>query len=283
MTTQQAPSVEALWDTLQGCRVVDLSVTLDDALPCAWPGHVSFQHKVHNWYESVEQGPQRIRSRSAYYTCWITVDEHAGTHFDAPPHFIPPPQSGLPHANEWGAQHGDKVPLDELQGPAVVVDVRPLLSQGQPGTSPLIEPAFLAGWEERFGAFASGETVLLYTGWDRYHTREPEGRKYVDGPILFGDEPGWPAPSAEAVRYLYDRGIRLLGTDAPSIGAAHEGASMHYAGLERGMRYVESLARLDQLPVRGAYFIFMPLKVAHSSGACGRAMAFVPSGAEPVG
>lgn len=281
MATQQEVPAQAKWHALQNCRIVDLSVTLDDALPCAWPGNVNYQHKVHNWYAPVEQGPQRIASRGPFYTCWITVDEHAGTHFDAPTHFIPPPDSGLPHANEWGAQYGDMVPLEDLQGPAAVVDVSGLLSEARPGVSPLIEPDFLAAWENRHGSFAPGEAVLLCSGWDRYHVLEPEGTKYVEGPIRFGAEPGWPAPSADAVRYLHDRGIRLLGTDAPSIGAAHEAVSMHYAGLERGMRYVESLACLEKLPIRGSYFVFLPLKIAQSSGGCGRAMAYIPPGAEP--
>lgn len=280
VTLRQEAPAQTLTDVLTRYHLVDLSLTLDDRLPCAWPGNVAFQHKVHNWYAPVTEGPQPISSRSSFYTCWFTVDEHAGTHFDAPPHFIPPPDTALPHASEWGSQYGDKVPLEELQGPAVVVDVRPLLPHAHRGTSPLIDPQFLTEWERRHGEFKQGEAVLLFSGWDRYHTSGSNGRKYVDGPILFADEPGWPAPSAEAVEHLYDKGIRLLGTDAPSIGAAHEGASMHYAGLERGMRYVESLANLAVLPVRGSYFIFMPLKIAQSSGACGRAMAFVPDEVE---
>jgi kynurenine formamidase len=41
------------------------------------------------------------------------------------------------------------------------------------------------------------------------------------------------------------------------------------------MNFVESLANLGELPVRGAYFVFVPVKIAHSSGAPGRAFAYV--------
>jgi kynurenine formamidase len=41
------------------------------------------------------------------------------------------------------------------------------------------------------------------------------------------------------------------------------------------MRYVEILTNLGELPVRGAYFIFMPVKIASSSGGPGRAMALI--------
>jgi kynurenine formamidase len=43
------------------------------------------------------------------------------------------------------------------------------------------------------------------------------------------------------------------------------------------MAYVESLTQLGRLPARGAYFLFLPVKVEGSSGAPGRAVAFIPS------
>lgn len=276
-----APEIAAaspLAEALKGYRIVDLTLTLDDRLPCVWPGHQPFEHKVHNWYTDSTEGAQRVRSIAAYYTCWMTLDEHVGTHFDAPPHFIPPPGSGLDHANEFGAVHGDRVPLEQLQGRVDVVDARPLRqAEQQPGVSPLVTPEYLERWEAEHGPFTPGDVVLLLGGWDEHYLPYPEGAKYVQGPLVFRDSPGWPSPSAEAVELLYDRGVRTLGTDGPSIGAAHEGMSMHYAGLSRGMAYVEGLTRLQELPARGAYFVFMPLKIAESSGGSGRALAYVPA------
>ena len=66
------------------------------------------------------------RHTALYYSCWMILWEHTGTHFDAPTHAIPPSKSGLPHANEWGDVYGDMVPLEKFQGPAAVVDVREL-------------------------------------------------------------------------------------------------------------------------------------------------------------
>ena len=276
MTAAPATSAPSLADVLHDYRIVDLSLTLDRRFPCVWPGHMPFEHTVHNWYaESSGPGP-RLRSSGPYYTCWITLDEHVGTHFDAPPHFIPPPDSGLDHANEFGAMYGDRVPLDQLQGQAVVVDVRPLNEPGRNGVSPLITPEFVQQWEEEHGAISAGEVVLFAGGWDAFYVPFPDGARYVYQPVVTRDAPGWPAPSAETVVYLYDRGVRTIGTDGPSIGSADEGPSMHWAGLERGMTYVESLAHLHDLPVRGSFFVFLPVKVAESSGGSGRALAYVP-------
>ena len=42
------------------------------------------------------------------------------------------------------------------------------------------------------------------------------------------------------------------------------------------LRLVLGLAGLEELPVRGSYFVFLPLKIAESSGGNGRAFAYVP-------
>ena len=277
MSSQELAAAAApLAQAFERYRIADLSLTLDDRCPCTWPGHMPFEHKVHNWYEASAAGRQRLRSVAPYYTCWMTLDEHAGTHFDAPTHFIPPPDSGLPHANEFGSRYGDRVRLEQLQGPAVVVDVGFLREAAEDGISPLVTPEHLEAWEGEHGTLGAGEIVLLRSGWDALYAPYPDGDRYAFGPLVARDAPGWPAPSAEAVIYLHDRGVCCLGTDGPSIGAAHEGLSMHWAGLERGMAYVEGLAGLEELPVRGSYFVFLPLKIAESSGGNGRAFAYVP-------
>jgi kynurenine formamidase len=272
--TQTTDVTGDLAQTLARYDLLDLSVVLGEEMP-SWPGHMPFTHKVHSWYAPVD-GVQPVRSLGPYFTCWYTVDEHCGTHFDAPPHFVPPPDSGLPHASELGAVTGDKVPLARLQGPAVVIDVRALNESAPCGASPRITPELVAEWEERHGELTAGEVVIFQTGWDVYWTAGSEGDKYCRRPVAHGDFPGWPAPSAETIDHLFDRGIRLVATDAPSIGAVDDAASMHYAGLERDLLYVECLTGLERLEPRGVYFLFLPLKLAGSSGGNGRALAFVP-------
>ncbi|MBX6762452.1 MAG: cyclase family protein [Rubrobacteraceae bacterium] len=258
--------------------MVDLSVTLSERLPGTWPGHMSFAHHNWNWFAEVEGPTGRTRSTAPYQTNFIVIDEHCGTHFDAPTHFIPPEGSGLPAAGPLGSQSGEKVPPEELMGPAVVVDVRFLSGQGKPGVSPFIEPEHIRAFEEEHGELEEGEVVLLRTGWDRYYAEGEEGERFMQAPLVTGEAPGWPAPSPKLAVYLHEKGIRTLGIDAPSIGSAHDGVPVHREGLGRGMRYVEILTNLGELPVRGAYFIFLPLKVAGSSGGPGRAVALVPRG-----
>ena len=257
-------------------NVVDLSVTLSERLPGTWPGHMIYAHKNWNWFEEREQVTGKTRSENPYQTNFVVIDEHCGTHFDAPTHWIPPEDSGLPWAGSLGEQSGEKVPLEDLMGPAVVVDVRFLSGEGKPGESPFIMPEHIKDWEKENKEIEAGEVVLLWTGWDRYYVEGEEGLKYMQGSLVTGDFRGWPAPGPECTLYLHDKGVKTIGIDAPSVGAAHEGAPVHQEGLSRGLRYVELLTNLDELPVRGAHFMFLPIKIEDSSGGPGRAIAFLP-------
>src|SRR5947207_14723522 len=106
---------------IQSCTMVDLSQVLAEELPGTWPGHMSYQHKLWNWFAPAEGfGGQKIPSKSAYHTRFLIIDEHTATHFDAPTHFVPPPNSGLKLASPLGEITGAKVPLEQLQGLAAV-------------------------------------------------------------------------------------------------------------------------------------------------------------------
>jgi len=262
--------------SLNSVRIVDLSVTLSERLPGTWPGHMNFAHHNWNWFAEVEGPTGNTRSEAPYQTNFIVIDEHCGTHFDAPTHFVPPPDSGLPLSGPLGAETGDRVPPGDLVGPAVVVDVRHLAEEGEPGVSPFITDEHIHSWEEENGQIREGEVVLLRTGWDRYYVAGEEGLKYMHGSLVTSDSPGWPAPAPEMALYLHEKGIKTIGIDAPSIGSAHDPIPVHQEGLSRGIRYVEVLANFGALPVRGAYFVFLPLKIAGSSGGPGRAIALVP-------
>jgi kynurenine formamidase len=154
--------------------------------------------------------------------------------------------------------------------------VTALTGQGGAGVSPDITAAMVQDWEAEHGALRPEEVVVFYSGWDRFYRPNPEGQAYVFNPFMLKQGPGWPSPDAACVTYLADRGIRCIATDGVSIGSSHDGPPAHWAGLSRGLVYVEGLSRLGELPTRGAFFIFLPIKVRNGSGGPGRAIAFVP-------
>jgi isatin hydrolase len=259
--------------------LVDLTVVLAEDFPCWWPAHMPYQQKTFNYFADQLQALQPVRSRAgAYHTRWLLIDEHTGTHFDAPTHFIPPQSSGLPEAGPAGALSADRVPLAQLMGPAAVIDVSELVDAA-PGESPYIEPDAVRSWETEHGELRPDEVVLFRSGWDSRYRRMPDGSAYAEDVTIRRSSTGWPAPSVDAMRLLLERGVRCVGTDAPTMGAAHDGVPVHVAGLSAGAVFIEGLTNLAALPLRGAWFCFAPLKVEGGTGAPGRAFAFVPKSA----
>jgi kynurenine formamidase len=261
----------------QADKIVDLSMTLSERLPITWPEHVPYSLVNWSWFDEVELPTgATTRSLGPYVTHFFTLDEHAGTHVDAPTHYFAPPGSGLPNADPLGETSVEKLDLSKLIGPAAVVDVRHLDGQAEPGTSPPITVAHVEAWEAQHGGIEPGDIVLLHTGWSRHYVAGEAGRAFLHEPVVLQSRPAWPAPEAAVAVYLHERGVNTIGINAPSIGSAEEGNEVHRAGLSRGMAFVEGLTNLELLPPRGASFTFLPLKLAGASGGPGRAIAVLP-------
>ena len=90
--------------------------------------------------------------------------EHGGTHLDAPIHFA-----------ERG-RTADQIPLQDLVGPAVVIDVREQVAKD---ADYALTPDDVRAFESRHGEIAPGSIVLLRTG---YGSRWPDRKAY------FGDD-----------------------------------------------------------------------------------------------
>lgn len=268
-----------LGDLFARHRVVDLTLPLDETLPCTWPGHMPFRATVWSWFADRAADPQPVHPRmgGSYQTRWLVMDEHAGTHLDAPRHFVPPPSSGLPHAGPAGDIGVDQLPLLAAAGAADVIDVSGLTKQAPAGSSAPVTPGHLDAWEARHGSPQAGEVVLIRTGWDDRYLPGPDGLHYGADAVVRRTGPAWPAPTPDAIDWLYDRGVRCIGTDGLSIGPAENGAPTHLAGLTRGMTFVEALTGLEQLPPRGAWFLFLPLRLVDGTGGPGRALAVLPA------
>lgn len=255
---------ETLWRLLREAEIVDLSVVTGQDMPCSPPEGQRMAQYLFNTYTD---------PRGAFLEYVQIHDDHTGTHIDSPAHFTPSPASGLPHATEHGATTIEHLDLKQLIGPAVVVDVRPLVEAAPKGSkthlaaSPWITPEFLEAWEAANGTFQAGEIVLFRADWsDLYYRPLPEGFLY---------DRSHPAPSAEAVELLYARGVRHIGVDGRGIGAMQDDNTPHWAALGRGMYATENLTNLGRLPVRGAIFIFLPHKFKGATGGLGRAIGLI--------
>ena len=102
--------------------LIDLSAPFAAEFPVSWPGHHGFEHTE---WRSFDAG-------DSYQTNYFTMDEHCGTHCDAPAHFMRPSEyTGTSY-------HGDTLPLASLHGPLAIIDVRSLRSTKADGISPEI-------------------------------------------------------------------------------------------------------------------------------------------------
>lgn len=161
----------------------------------------------------------------------ITGTTHGGTHVDAPLHAIA------------GGAAVSELPIDAFAGPAVVVDVS---DPARPDAA--IDPDEVDPGDD-------ARRVLLKTGCD-----------WSGGiPTAFR------APSAATARRLAERGVRLVGTDAPSIDPpGSETLDAHVALLSRGIPVVESLSLAGIEP--GRYeLLALPLRLEGADGSPVRA------------
>ncbi len=245
-------------------RVHDLSLLVSPTLPCVWPVGM-MQHSV---------TPNRTFGPGAYHRDLIAIDEHTGTQWDAPAHFVPPPDSGLPGAGPMGLITSEKVPAWQFCGEACVIDVTAQCDNAPNGGSFLITPEIVQAWEKQHRPLKFGDAVLFRSGYsDRYYQPFPKGERFVQT-ALRKQSPGWPAPTADTMKHLGERGVKMLGLDGASMGPLPDLAvATHQAGGKLGMIWTECLTGLGPLPATGSFHAFLPAKHAGGSGGECRAIA----------
>ena len=238
-------------------RVVDLTLPVAPDLPCVWPQGMTPMAVI----------PTATFARTGRHRDMLVIDEHTGTQWDAPAHFVPPPDSGLPGAGPMGLVTGEKVPAWQFCGEACVIDVRQGRDGVEKGTSLLVGPEVVREWEMKHRRLGPGDVVLFRSDYtDEFYKPFPEGERFVAA-ALRKEAPGWPAPTAETMEYLADRAVTTLGLDGASMGPLPNLAvATHQAGGKRGMVWVECATNLGSLPVTGAFFALLPAKHAGGSG-----------------
>ena len=242
--------------------VVDLSVVIDELLPCSWPGLPPYSARP---TIGVDPPDPFVISRS------LTLEEHLGTHADGPNHIA------LDDAGRRLEGTMDSVPLATLVGRPRIVDARSVRGS-RDGESPWIREELVRGHEAATSPIVPGDVVLFWTGWaDEYYRTSPAGQYYVEAPVA-GRSPGWPVPHVDTLRYVAAAGVRVVGVDAPSLGAVHDALATHRVAALSGITPIENLANLGQVLDRQGLFIFLPLSVRNGTGAPGRAVILLDGG-----
>jgi kynurenine formamidase len=235
-------------------EMVDLSHTYDSQT-IYWPTAEGFQ--LRRDADGITPGGYYYASNSFF------TSEHGGTHIDAPVHFAE------------GHLTVDKIPIDRLIGPAVVIDVT---QQSEREADYQITTADIQQFEQEHGAIPTDAIVLLRTG---FSTRWPGAERYL-GTTLRGEEGAsslhFPGLHPDAARWvLANRAIRAIGIDTASIDYGPSTMfETHRTLYARDVPAFENLTSLDRLPATGAYVIALPMKIGGGSGAPLRAIAVLP-------
>lgn len=164
----------------------------------------------------------------------FSMSAHAGTHVDAPSHFLP-----------QGSTVSD-LAVDAFSGPALLLDLR--------GVSHAVGPHHLHAQP-----IVSGDILLLKT---RNSQRWKRGHFFEDYVYL----------ADEGAQHLEKMDVKAVGIDSLSLEGFHvEGFPVHHRLLRRGIGIIEGLDLSTAKPGR-YWFDCLPLRVVGGDGAPARAV-----------
>ena len=205
-------------------RVVDLTHTLTHDFPTYFGEQQFFDEDVFTYAEH------------AFNLKMIRVNEHTGTHIDAPLHFTD------------GGTSIDEVPVETLVCPLAIVDIR---EKADADPDAQVTPDDLTAWIDTHGPIPPGACVAQNAGWQpRLGT--PTFRNADDAGVMH-----FPGFHVEAVQMLLEEAeVAGVGVDTLSIDYGPSGDFItHYTWLPANRWAVENMANLDQLPATGATLI----------------------------
>lgn len=192
-------------------------------------------------------------AKDGYNLYNLTINEHTGTHIDAPMHFSADGKSV------------DQIPVESLVCPLCVVDIR-ARAAGDRDTR--LTPDDLKAWIAANGAIPDGACVAMNSGWSgKVGTPEFRGA----GGLHF---PGF---HVEAVQMLLEEtGAAAIAVDTLSLdhGPSADFAT-HYTWLPAGRYGIECVANLDQMPAAGATLVVGAPKTGGGTGGPARIFAMV--------
>jgi kynurenine formamidase len=192
----------------------------------------------------------------------VTLGTHNSTHVDAPYHYNSRIQGAA-------AATIDELPLEWFFGPGVVLDFSDR-ADGEAVTADDVAAALDGAGH----ALRAGDIVLVRTGRDAFYG-QPD---YIDR---------GPGVTAQATRWLYERGVRVMGVDAwgwdrPLRLQAAEALERDAPGVfweahQVDLPYcqIERLVNLAALPSTGFAVACFPLRIVGASAAPARVVAIL--------
>ena len=183
------------------------------------------------------------------------VNEHTGTHIDAPLHFS---ADGL---------SVDEIPVSSLFAPLCVVDIS---ERASVDADAQLTPEDLKAWIATHGDIPDNACVAMHSGWGA--KADSEDYRGFDG-----EKQHYPGFHVDAVTMLMEEtGAQSIASDTLSLdhGISADFAT-HYAWLPTGRFGIENLANLDKVPAKGATLVIGAPKHKGGTGGPSRIFAMV--------
>lgn len=186
----------------------------------------------------------------------LSINEHTGTHIDAPLHF-----SADGHSV-------DEIPVSNLVCPLAVIDI---VARAAEDADAQVTPDDIRTWIATNGDIPDGACVAMHSGWAARVDGDGFRNADADGTMHF---PGFHVEAAQML--LEETGAASIAVDTLSLdhGPSPDFAT-HYAWLPSGRYGIEGLAGLDQMPASGATLIVGAPKHRGGSGGPARVLALV--------
>lgn len=233
--------VEAAYESAHRSRAVQLDPA-DGSSSALRKRFIDLSLPVSNAMRGVEISTARRLEVEGWNATTLSLYSHAGTHLDAPRHFLAD-----------GATL-DHQALSVCCGWARVVNLAPV----QPRQLITIDDIRRCG-----GEVFAGDRLLLRTDWHRRF-----------GTAEYRDE--LPRVSIELAHWLVQKRVALIGVEPPSVADVNNRAELtnvHQVLFRGGVLIVEGLANLDQLTQAEVEFIALPLRILGGDGCPVRAIA----------
>lgn len=186
----------------------------------------------------------------------IRVNEHTGTHIDAPLHFSEAGQSVA------------QIPVTNLVVPLCVIDIR---AQADADADAQLTPDDISTWIAMHGEIPERACVAMNSGW---------GERVMTDRFRNADENGvmhFPGFHVEAVQMLLEE-TRAIGIAVDTLSLDHGPSpdfATHYAWLSQNRWGLEAVANLDRVPEVGATLVVGAPK--HTGGSGGPTRVFAIS------
>ena len=186
----------------------------------------------------------------------LSINEHTGTHIDAPLHFSADGQSV------------DEIPVSNLVCPLAVIDIA---AKAAENADAQVTPDDLKAWIAANGDIPDGACVAMHSGW----AGKTGGAGYRNA-----DDAGamhFPGFHVEAAQMLLENtSAAAIAVDTLSLdhGPSADFAT-HYAWLPNNRYGIENIAGLDKVPASGATLIVGAPTHRGGSGGPARIFAMV--------